>query len=235
MTRSRFIISGLLIAAGSWSSLPAADGEIELLTETLPWAAVDMEYSPPPLEVRVSGRCPAGGVGFAVVSGSLPAGMKLSRLGYFSGAPTQTGLFEINVRATNGCSWSARRFSLLVTNPPKLSVRPEQLTIETHSGENPPASVIHVTSSWPQLPYAVQISYTSVEKDWLEAISAHGMTAKESVPRRLAEIPGDDIGVRLNTTGLKPGIYRAEISITAWQSRALLVPVTLNLKSASVE
>src|SRR5215471_3275154 len=87
--------------------------EIEFVTEELPWAVVDKGYSPPALEVRVSGMCPLGGVNYAVVSGALPPGVQLSRLGYFSGTPLHTGSFPVTIRATNGCSWTGRRFTLV--------------------------------------------------------------------------------------------------------------------------
>src|ERR1700722_15677488 len=57
--------------------------EIEFVTEDLPWAIAEKGYEAPPLEVRVSGSCPIGGGGYALVSGALPPGMQLSRLGYF--------------------------------------------------------------------------------------------------------------------------------------------------------
>ena len=51
-------------------SLSAAD--IEFVTQELPWAIADKPYSPPPLAIRASGRCPSGGIGFSVVGGEVP-------------------------------------------------------------------------------------------------------------------------------------------------------------------
>ena len=74
-----------------------ATTEIEFVTMELPWAIVEKGYEAPPLEVRVSGSCPIGGVGYSVTSGALPPGMQLSRLGYLSGAPVHTGDFNVTI------------------------------------------------------------------------------------------------------------------------------------------
>src|SRR5712691_9630973 len=121
--------------------------EIELVTEELPWAVVDKGYSPPALEVRVSGMCPLGGVGYAVVSGAPPPGMQLSRLGYFSGTPLRTGSFPFTIRATNGCSWTGKRFIIVVTGAPVISVAPTRLEFRYAAGESPPPEqILHVSA-----------------------------------------------------------------------------------------
>ena len=222
-----------IIAVLSMLALPLlaeSPGEVEFVTEELPWAVVDQAYSPAPFDVRVSGRCPAGGVGFSVVSGTLPPGLKLSRLGYFSGVAARTGLFEFNVRAINGCSWTARRFTLLVTEAPKLHAKPELLMVACPTGVDPPPASIHLTATWPKLAYQVNVAYGSgMAGDWLVVAPEHGMTARESVPRRLDEVPGDDISLIFNTKSLKPGQYVAQISISAWQATPVVVAVTLTV------
>src|SRR5712691_11896013 len=97
-------------------SVLAWAGDVEFLTTDLPWAAVGRGYSPSPLEVRVAGKCPSGGVGYAVVSGVLPSGLVLSSAGHFSGVPTRKGTSQFIVRAFNGCSWTARPFLLVVAD-----------------------------------------------------------------------------------------------------------------------
>ena len=73
MQSAIFVLFALLV--------PAAHAtEIEFVTASLPWAISEKGYEAPPFEVRVSGTCPIGGVGYAVASGSLPPGMQLSRL-----------------------------------------------------------------------------------------------------------------------------------------------------------
>jgi len=221
----RTILSLLL----GWPLLAWANGEVELVTEELPWAVVDHEYLPAPLDVHVSGRCPAGGVGFSVVSGALPPGLKLSSLGYFSGVPTKTGLFEFNVRAVNGCSWSARHFTLLVTEAPKLTATPEEVAIEVGDAIVPPSVAIRLSATWPKLSYSVSVAYSESASDWLMVIPEQGSTSKESVPRKLAEVPGDNISLRFNVLGLKPGRYTARILVTAWQALPISVPVALTV------
>jgi hypothetical protein len=229
MTISGFITRSLLVPALAWPILAGPTGEVELVTEELPWAVVDRAYLPAPLEVRVTGRCPAGGVGFTVASGALPPGLKLSRLGYFSGVPTQNGLFEFNVRAVNGCSWSGRHFALLVTEPPKLKTRPEQISVDYKLGTTPPPATLHLTATWPQLAYVATVTYGPTGSNWLTPVPEHGMTSREAIPRRLAEVPGDDISLRFNVTGLKLGRYEAQLSISAWQAQTITVPVILNI------
>ena len=208
----------------------AANGEIEILTEELPWAVIDRPYAPAPLEVRVTGRCPAGGVGFAVVSGTLPPGVRLSRLGYLSGIPKQTGLFEFNVRAVNGCSWTARRYSLLVTEPPKLKAAPETLSVDSPKGVNPPPATIHLTATWPSLPYAATLMFAPGPDKWLKAVPLHGLTSRESVPRQLQEAPSDEVGLEFSAAGLKPGKYEAQVVLSAWQANPVSVPVVLTVE-----
>jgi hypothetical protein len=219
----RFLMGPLFPAALvllTWQVPVAASGEVELLTEELPWAVVGRAYLPAPLDVRVTGHCPAGGVGFSVVSGVLPPGLKLSRLGYFSGVAAQTGLFEFNVRAVNGCSWAARHFALLVTEPPKLKATPAS---------------IHLTATWPMLAYAVNVTFSSGGNNWLTAVPEHGATSRESVPRRLTEVPADEVMLRFNAAGLKPGVYTAQITISAWQARSVTVAVNLNVEENRTE
>jgi hypothetical protein len=71
----------------------------------------------------------SGGVGtttFALLSGTLPAGLTLSSAGLLSGTPTQTGSFPLVIRATdsNGCTGDGTTYNLnigcqviSVTNP----------------------------------------------------------------------------------------------------------------------
>jgi hypothetical protein len=215
--------------------LLAAPGEVEMVTEDLPWAVVDRAYSPAPLDVRVTGRCPAGGVGFAIASGALPPGLKLSRLGYFSGVPTRTGLFGFTVRAENGCGSANRGFGLLVTDPPKLKIAPEQLAVTSKAGENLTDTAIHLTANWPQLAYLVNVVYGEGGSNWLSAVPEHGMTSKESIPRRLADVPSDEIAVRFHASELKAGRYEAQVSVSAWQAEPVALTVILTVEESAVD
>src|SRR5579863_169916 len=127
--------------------------EIEFVTTDLPWAIAEKGYEAPPLEVRVSGSCPHGGVGYAVVSGALPPGIQLSRLGYFSGAPLHTGEFKFTIRASDGCGWAAKQFTLVVTGAPMITVTPMHVSFECRAGETPPEQRVRVSATWPRLAY----------------------------------------------------------------------------------
>jgi hypothetical protein len=207
------------------SSALQAGADMEFLTEELPWAVVGREYSPAPFEVRVTGRCPAGGVGFAVASGTLPPGLKLSRLGYFSGTPKQTGQFEFDLRAVNGCSAVDRHFALLVTDAPRLIVTPAKLSVACSEGVNPPPAAIQVVGSWPDLAYQVSVS----GGDWLAASPQEGRTSREAVPRKIGAVHSDDIAIGFHASGLKPGRYTALVVVSAWQAEPMMVVVDLTV------
>jgi hypothetical protein len=206
MPYMRLVLSVILV-------LPAVSAarEIEFVTEDLPWAVVGKGYAAPPLEVRVSGMCPMGGVGYAIVGGSPPPGVRFSRLGYFSGVPSQTGTFEFNVRVSNGCSWTAKRYTVTVAEPPALKVSPEHLEFDDNSTKE---QEVHVSAAWPKLAYQA-----SASSDWLKAAPQNGFT------------PEDVVRVRVDAFQLKPGNYSAILTLTAWQASASpTVSVTLTVK-----
>jgi hypothetical protein len=188
--------------------------EIEFLTPELPWAVADKGYLPPPFEVRVSGKCPLGGVGYTLAGGKLPPGIQLSRLGYLSGVPLHTGSFEFGVQASNGCSWTAKRFILVVTGEPIFTLKPARFEFQWITGEAPPPEqILHVSATWPRLPYQIFISTEGSEVDWLKATPEHGFT-----PREGSAMDEDQVHVRIDTSRLKPGHYSAALSVSAWQA-----------------
>lgn len=191
----------------------ASTGDIEFVTTEFPWAVVDRGYSPPPLEVRVGGMCPEGGVGFSIVSGTLPVGLQFSRGGTLSGIPRQTGEFSFMIRATNGCSWIGRKFSLTVTGAPVLTVTPATLKLASVTGESPKEEVIHISSTWPKLPYQVAVSGGS----WLKVVPEHGFT-----PRISSALIEDRAHVRVDASALKAGHYECTLTISAWQALAAI-------------
>lgn len=192
--------------------------EIEFLTGDLPWAVAEKGYEAPPLQVRVSGSCPIGGVGYAVVSGKLPPGIELSRLGYFSGAPLHTGEFPFTVRASDGCGWSAKQFKLVVTGAPVITATPMHLLFACKAGETPPEQRMLVSATWPRLAYRVTLS----DAAWLAATPEHGTT-----PRQGSAMAEDIVHVRVDTVGLKPGHYTASIAVSSWQA---LEPVRVQVE-----
>jgi len=181
-------------------SWPAQGREIEFVTNDLPWAVVNRGYAVRPLEVRVSGMCPIGGVGYSIVGGSPPPGVHLSRLGYFSGVPSRTGAFEFNVRVSNGCSWTAKRFTITVADPPVLKVSPANIEFDENS---PKVQDVHVSAEWPKLAYQVTVS-----GDWVKVAPQSGYT------------PEDIVHVRVDASGLKPGHYSATLTFSAWEASA---------------
>ncbi len=187
----------------------AATTEIEFVTEDLPWAVAEKGYEAPPLEVRVSGSCPIGGVGYAVVSGALPQGIQLSRLGYFSGAPLHTGEFAFTVRASDGCGWIGKQFKLVVTGAPLITVTPLGISFECKAGGTPQEQQMRVSATWPRLAYRLTLSSAA----WLTATPDHGAT-----PRQGSAMTDDIVHLRIDTTGLKPGHYTATVTVSSWQA-----------------
>jgi hypothetical protein len=195
--------------------------EIEFVTLDLPWAIAEKGYEAPPLEVRVSGSCPHGGVGYAVVSGALPPGMQLSRLGYFSGTPLHTGEFPFTVRASDGCGWAGKKFTLVVTGAPVIKVTPLRVSFACKAGETPMEQEVRVSATWPRLAYRLTISNVG----WLTATPEHGTT-----PRQGSAMADDIVHLRIDSAGLKPGHYSATIAVTSWQVlQAVVVEVELTV------
>jgi hypothetical protein len=185
--------------------------EIEFVTEELPWAVIGKGYTGQPLEVRISGMCPMGGVGYSIVGGLLPPGMQFSRLGYFFGTPSQTGVFDFNVRVSNGCSWTARLYTITVADPPELKVSPAHLEFNENSLKE---QDVRVSAGWPKLAYQA-----TAGSDWLKAAPQNGFT------------PEDVVHVRVDASQLKPGTYSTVLTLSAWQAAASpTVSVTLTVK-----
>jgi hypothetical protein len=200
---------------------PVATAEIEFVTVDLPWAIPEKGYEAPPLEVRVSGSCPIGGVGYAVVSGEMPPGIELSRLGYFSGAPLHTGEFVFTIRASDGCGKIEKQFTLVVTGAPVILVNPLRVSFECKAGETPKEKQVRVSATWPRLAYRLTVSNAA----WLTATPEHGST-----PRQGSAMAEDIAHLRVDTTGLKPDHYNATITVSSWQAlQPIQVDVSLTV------
>ncbi len=212
----------------------ATAADIEFVTENLPWAIADRPYSPPPLQSRGSGECLLDGVGYGIVSGVLPPGIQMSRLGYFSGTPARTGAWEIGVRVSNGCSWTARHFVLTVTGAPVLTATPDRLVFQAVSGGPlSPEETLHVSATWPRLNYmltAIPVSPAEPARaDWLKIQPEHGFTPRES-----SALTEDAVHVRADPSGLKPGRYSARIVISAWEAlEARVIDVELTVTASA--
>jgi len=156
-----------------------------------------------------------------VVSGALPPGIALSRLGYFSGAPLHTGEFTFTVRASDGCGWIGKQFTLIVTGAPLITAVPLRISFECKAGEAPAEQQMRVSATWPRLAYRLTVSNA-----WLTALPEHGTT-----PRQGSAMADDIVHLRVDSTGLKPDHYQATITVSSWQAlQPVLIEVMLTVK-----
>ena len=201
------MIAALIVLELAWVLPPMWGADIEFVTQELPWAAIHRPYSPAPLESRSSGACPLGGISYAVVSGALPPGLQMSRLGYLPGVPSEMGAFEIAVRVSNGCTWTARHFVVVVTEPAVLAAGVQAIEF---SGRGAAPQVVKLASTWPRLTYQATTNVS-----WLTASPGRGFFP-------------DELTAQVNTRDLKPGRYEGEITVSAWQAvETLRIPVLL--------
>lgn len=122
------VLSGTPTTAGSYSMNVAVTDQIygyQMSTFTITISsslAVTLSgVSTVTANAPVSGQAGASGSGpftFAISSGSLPAGVTLSAQGVLSGAPTQAGTFNFDVRATNQSSQTGTASFSWTVNPP---------------------------------------------------------------------------------------------------------------------
>ncbi|MEO8025307.1 MAG: hypothetical protein ABI823_02480 [Bryobacteraceae bacterium] len=198
----------LLLAMLQWPA-PARPADLEILSRELPWAIVDKPYAPIQIEVLDSGRCPVGGLGFAMISGTLPQGVRLSHAGYLTGTPAKVGSYWFAVRAANGCSKATRFLEFRVTGAPVLHVSPDRVRFVIEDGVLRPQTV-RVTASWPKLAYQVTVRSGS---EWLKAVPHRGVT-----PASGGSMDADILELSVDPKGLKAGFYRGEVSISAWEA-----------------
>jgi hypothetical protein len=144
--------------------------------------------------------------------------MQLSRLGYFSGTPLRTGEFVFTVRASNGCGWTGKRFTLVVTGAPIIKATPVNISFACKADETPVPQQIRVSATWPQLRYLLTMSNAA----WLTATPEHGAT-----PRHGSGMADDIVHLSVSTIGLKPGRYSATITVSSWQA---LEPVRVEVE-----
>jgi len=96
---------------------------ININPASLPGATVNTAY-PQTLAASPSGTT----YSFALTGGLLPAGLSLNNNGSFSGAPTQSGVFNFRVTATGFGSCSSFRDYVLTVGCPTITVNPATLT-----------------------------------------------------------------------------------------------------------
>ena len=226
------VLMTMLTLVLSTPTLNAGAG-MEFVTPELPRAALGKGYGPAPLEVRVGGRCPLGGIGYTVMAGKLPPGLQLSRLGYFSGMASRAGSYDFVIRAANGCSVAMKQFTIVVTIAPLLTVTPAHLIFVAAEHDGSPEQSLLVSGTWPNLPYSIAIA----GGDWLTALPEQGRTpgvsftpASSATSSPIPAAAGDTVRVRIHSSNLSPGHYSATLTFSAWQatpSAAVVVELTV--------
>jgi hypothetical protein len=205
---------------------------MEFITTELPRAALGKGYESVPLEVRVGGACPLGGIGYAVMGGKLPPGLQLSRLGYFSGTASRAGSYDFVIRAANGCSVAMKQFTIVVSAAPLLIVTPAHLIFVAAEHDGPPEQSLLVSATWPNLPYSITIA----GGDWLTALPELGRTpniVSSPTSNAVSTVAGDTVRVRVRCSNLNAGHYSATLTLSAWQaapSAAVVVELTVLAK-----
>jgi hypothetical protein len=155
-----------------------------------------------------------------VAEGTLPDGLAI-RGHNLLGTPRKTGTFRFAVRAANACAAEVRLLELVVTGKPILRAFPETLTVEYHIGQAAPAPLtVQVSSTWPNLPYAVE-----TDAAWLTYRVRGGIT-----PDPGSGFSSDVVSLEVNPKALAPGVYRASVRLATWQGANVpAVAVTLRV------
>jgi hypothetical protein len=197
---------------------------IAIRSNELPWAIKGAPYLGD-LITTVNGRCPLGDVGLTVITGQLPIGLELFSFG-IQGTPQQMGHYRFTLRAANTCASVTKGFDLFVNAKPILMVFPRQITLQYHAGSADwPEDIIRVESTWPDLPYSIDISQAS----WLQVEPAEGRT-----PDSESALTGDRVHVHVNPSALAAGVYHTVLKFYAQAGEnAPLVDVTLQVIAAN--
>jgi hypothetical protein len=228
------VLTTLLALVLSIQTLNGGAG-MEFVTPELPRAALGKGYEPAPLEVRVGGACPLGGIGYTVI-GKLPPGLQFSRLGYFSGTASRAGSYDFVIRAANGCSATMKQFTIVVSAAPVLTITPAHLIFVAAENDGSPEQSLLVSATWPNLPYSISIA----GGDWLTALPELGRTpgvpsnpSLNTVSTVISTPAGDTVRVRVRCSNLNAGHYSATLTLSAWQaapSAAVVVELTVLAK-----
>ena len=162
---------------------------------------------------------------FTVPPGSLPPGISLRPGGELTGSPTEAGVYDLALTATDSRGNTATRAcSLRVLGP--LTASPTALTFSADAQGIPPAAqVLSVTGSASGLPFSL-LAGVETGSAWLRVST--DTTRMPALVRVIAE-PGS----------LGPGVYRGTLNITteAATNRTVIVPVTLvlgNVRAAEI-
>jgi outer membrane autotransporter protein len=136
-------------SAGQFSGIPRSDGNFSLTVRatdangqtgqtvyTFAIAAPTIVISPATLPAGTAGIAysqslsSSGGIApytYAIVSGSLPAGMAFNSAGVFSGTPTVAGSYALTVRSTDDAGYNATNSYTIVIAAPTITITPSTL------------------------------------------------------------------------------------------------------------
>ena len=162
---------------------------------------------------------------WTVAPGGLPPGVSLRPTGELSGSPTEAGVYDLALTATDTRGNSAARTcSLRVLGP--LTAAPSVISFTGDAqGIPPPAQLLAVAGSASGLPFTAVAAVES-GGPWLRVSSD---TTRMPALLRVTAEPG----------GLGPGVYRGSVLVSteAATNRSLTIPVTLvigNVQNSSV-
>lgn len=172
--------------------------------------------------------CPRNFVTVEVVGGQLPAGLRLTRAGYFEGAPQEPGVSSFLVRARNDCGWSDQEFRIEVAGAPLLLANPSELHYRVVEGEALRDPIlVRVSGTQRGQAYTVEMS-ASV---WLHARPRGG-----NLPGMGSAFDADVIELKLDTASLYPSVHRGWIRLSAWRSPDVVtVPVRVTILGRPIE
>ncbi|MCX6626189.1 MAG: hypothetical protein NTW28_00980 [Candidatus Solibacter sp.] len=184
----------------------------------LPRAAMGEDYRTP-IDIHLDRRCLLGDVSLSLAGGALPKGLQLTMSG-LAGVPREMGLFHFVVLARNVCTAVPVSLQLLVTGKPILEAAPDEIAFSCPSpAQSPAPRTILVSSTWPNLTYAVE----KRNADWLRVTQARGVT-----PGLDSAITGDVVTLSVDPSKLKPGVYRGSVHFSTWDgANSPDVPVVL--------
>jgi hypothetical protein len=180
------ILRALAPAVLAVSALPAA--------EPLPAAILQREYAHP-LHSPGAPGCLFNQPVWRILSGALPAGLRLDSSGRLAGLPTSPGLFRFTTLDQTLCGGAVRDWTLAVRGAPILAAEPRE--IELTSGET---AFLTVDASWRDLPYSARSA-----SPWLRLRPERGRTPPEG-----SVLAGDRVAVLASQAG------EAEIVLSAW-------------------
>lgn len=174
--------------------------------EALPPAVVNRPYSHQ-LAAASSGACTGYQPVFTLVSGALPAGVRLHADGRVAGEAARIESGAIAVRIATPCSEAVRDFGWAVRGEPILTVEPAELTLDSATLK----ATALVSASWPGLAYTITAAGGQPSAAWLSVRPRRGRT-----PPPGSSLTGDRLSISIDPASAPPGAT-ARLLIHTWQ------------------